>query len=402
MLSLNTLEDLLDNNDVKSKKVLVRVDFNVPIIAGKIADMARIERTIPTILALTSKGARVIIVSHFGRPKDEYDTDLSLAPIADALSEAMGGIQVKFAVDCIGTRTRKAINELEDSEIIVLENLRFHKEEKENNADFSKQLADLADFYVNDAFSCSHRKHASILGITEFIPSFAGLLLESEIAYLSSSLETPDRPVAAMVGGSKISTKIEMLENLVQKVDYLMIGGGMANTFLYAKGFNIGKSIYEKDLKKIAMKIFKSAELNNCRIMLPSDLIVAKETKTGTECEICFPDEVQKDKCILDIGPRTVYEWAHEIEKCNTVVWNGPLGVFEVSPFDVGSISIARVIADLTKNSGLKSVAGGGDILATLTKSGLRKHFTYISTAGGAFLEWLEGKTLPGVQVLLK
>jgi len=402
MLVLNTLKDLIDNNNLEGKKVIIRVDFNVPIIGGKIADMARIERTIPTIKALTDEGARVIIISHFGRPKGEYDTDLSLAPIADSLCESMGGVEVKFAVDCIGSRAIDSVDNLANGEIVVLENLRFHKEEKENDPDFARQLADLADFYVNDAFSCSHREHSSIVGISEYIPAYAGILLESEISYLSSSLETPDHPVAAMVGGSKISTKIEMLENLVQKVDYLMIGGGMANTLLYAKGFKIGKSICEKDLKKTAIRIFKNAEENNCRIMLPSDLIVAKELKTGVECEISFPDEIPKDGCIFDIGPRTVYEWAHEIEKCNTVVWNGPVGVFEVSPFDVGSISLARVIADLTKNGGLKSVAGGGDILATLTKSGLRNHFTYVSTAGGAFLEWLEGKTLPGIKILLK
>ncbi len=400
MTSLYTLDYLFKKHDLTGKTVLMRADFNVPMMGGKVIDMERINRTLPTIRELREKKIKLVVISHFGRPNGEYVTDLSMAPIADALSVALDGEEVKFAVDCVGTRARNAVENLNVGEVLLLENLRFHVEEKQNDEGFAKELASLADFYVNDAFSYSHRAHASIEGITKHLPSVAGRLLESEIDYLSSVLVVPEKPVAAIVGGSKVSTKIDLLKNLVKKVDYLMIGGGMANVFFHAKGYDVGKSLCEKDLAGIAIEIMQEAKAHGCRVMLPSDVMVAKEFAESPDCDIVHPEQIGADDMALDIGSLTVYEWAHEIEKCNTVVWNGPVGAFELSPFDVGSSSIARVVIDLTKNNGLKSIAGGGDVLALLAKAGLRNRMTYVSTAGGAFLEWLEGKELPGVKAV--
>ncbi len=401
MSSLRTLKDLFKEHDVKGKRIILRADFNVPMLGVKVSDMARINRTIPTINALVEKGAKVIIISHFGRPEGKYDHDLSMAVLADALSGAIDK-PVKFGVDCIGHKAQEAVSSLEDGEILLLENLRFHPEEKDNDDGFAQKLADLADVYVNDAFSVSHRAHASIVGLAKKLPAYAGLLVESEMKYLEEALTKPEKPLVAIVGGSKVSSKIELLKNLVSKVDVLCIGGGMANTFLYAKGCDVGKSLCEKELKDTALEICKEAESHGCKIMLPVDMILANSLEESARCNVVDVGGKVGDKMILDIGPRTVHAWAHEIEQCKTLVWNGPLGCFEKTPFDVGTISLARVVSGLTDGGYVKTIAGGGDILAALQRGGLRGTFTYVSTAGGAFLEWMEGKDLPGIVVLKK
>jgi phosphoglycerate kinase len=402
MSSLRTLADLFENHDISGKRVMMRADFNVPMAGVKVADMARINRTLPTINALIAKGAKLVIISHFGRPTGEFNPDLSMAPIADALSGALGGKYIKFGVDCIGSRAHEAVESLESGEIVLLENLRFHDGEKENDPYFVDSLAELADFFVNDAFSVSHRAHASIVGLTEKMPSYAGLLVESEIKHLESVLTVPERPLVAIVGGSKVSTKIDLLENLVSKVDYLCVGGGMANTFLHAQGHDVGKSLCEKDLKDTALNIFEEAKKHGCEILLPIDMILADELKENARCNVVDLDHDVGDRMILDIGPRTVHAWASKIEQSKTLVWNGPLGCFETTPFDVGTISLSRVVSGLTDGGNIQSIAGGGDILAALQRGGLRGTFSYISTAGGAFLEWMEGKDLPGVAALKK
>ena len=401
MKSLPQLDGLIKKG-VKGKRVLVRTDMNVPIERGKISDTTRINRIVPTLKALLEAKAKVIVLSHFGRPKGEYDPDLSLAPLTDALSDELGGTEVKFAVDCIGSEAEEAVKKLKDGEILLLENLRFHKGEKANDKKFVSELASLGDVFVNDAFSCSHREHASIVGITTKLPSYAGYSLEKEIDELCSVLENPKRPFAAIVGGAKVSTKVELLENLVKNVNFLIIGGGMANTFLYAQGVGIGKSLCEKDCKNLALKILKTAKENNCKIILPKDVVVAEDLEEYAKCKVTDSDHVPKDKMILDIGPKTIQEISNVLAGCKTVVWNGPMGAYEFRPFDVGTVNVARIIAHQTSNAGLISVAGGGDILSALFKSGLRDSFSYVSTAGGAFLEWLEGKELPGISALLK
>ncbi len=405
MSDLRKIDELVkDGSSLRGKKVILRADFNVPVRQGKVADNTRIARTVPTIKALSDNGAKVIIISHFGRPDGTFNNDLSMSSIVDSVSKAVGK-EVYFGVDCIGNSAITAVENLEDGEVVLLENLRFHRGEKENSPEFARQLADLGDIYVNDAFSCSHRGHASITGITEYLPSYAGYLLVSEIEHLQSALDTPERPVVAIVGGSKISTKIEMLESLVTKVDYLLIGGGMANTFLHAKGYPVGTSLCEKDLADIANKIMEKANEAGCHIALPVDTIISEQFR-GNEadytvhCHIAAINNIPDNMMIVDIGPKTAYEWTDILNKCKTVLWNGPLGAFELSPFDGGTVNIARVISGLTSEGKLKSVAGGGDILSALSHSGLRDTISYISTAGGAFLEWLEGKELPGIKVL--
>lgn len=401
MAKLKTIDELIKNGTIiKGKTVIVRVDLNVPMYQGKISDNTRIVRVLPTLEALIKLKTRVVVISHFGRPGGQFVRDLSLAPIADALSSALGGKEVKFAVDCVGPLAENAVSKLKAGEIMLLENVRFHKSEKENNKDFAKQLASLGDVYINDAFSCSHRSDASIVGITKHLPSAAGYLMSREIEHLESCLNNPERPLAAVVGGAKISSKINVLENLVCKADYLFIGGGMANTFLYAQGNNTGKSLCEKELKKTALAIIKKAKEKNCKIILPSDVVVAEELKDSPPCRVVPSHKVKKNDMILDVGPRTMTEWGTMLHDCKTIVWNGPLGAFEHSPFDVGTISFSRIIAGLTMSGQVKSVAGGGDVLYALLRSGLIDSFTYISTAGGAFLEWLEGKELPGIKVL--
>jgi len=402
MLKLKTLDKLIKQTQIKGKRVLLRADLNVPMQQGKVADNTRIIRIVPTINELVKHGAKIIVLSHFGRPGGKFVRDLSLAPIVDALSAALGGKEVLFGVDCVGPSAKAAIEKLNDGDVILMENLRFHAAEKDNDENFAKRLASLGDIYVNDAIACAHRTHASIHAITKHLPSFAGYLMQEELEHLHSFLASPDKPVAALVGGSKISSKIDLLENLVPMVDYLMIGGGMANTFLYAQGNKVGTSLCEKDLKKTAQRILEKAKKSECKILLPSDCVVASELKTSPECQVVDIKSIPEDKMVLDIGPRTAAEWSNVLYQCKTVVWNGPLGAFEYSPFDVSTITIARVIAEQTATGNLKSIAGGGDVLSSLSRAGLRKGFTYISTAGGAFLEWLEGKELPGVKVLLE
>lgn len=395
-MSIRTLNDL----DVNGKTVLCRVDLNVPIIQGKVEDATRITKIVPTIEHLAERGAKVVLLSHFGRPKGEFNREMSLAPLTNYLSEALGGKPIKFAVDCIGEAAEKAIAEMEKGDVLLLENLRFHAGEEKNNPKFTETLAKLGDAYVNDTFSCSHRAHASIVGLAKKLPSAAGLLLQSEVESLTDLLGEAEHPMAAIVAGSKVSTKLALLQTLVKKVDMLVIGGAMANTFLKAKGYQIGKSLYEAELVPTAVEIFDKAAKANCEIFLPVDVVVAKELKEQPECNIVSVEKVPAKSMILDLGPETVAQLHEKLKRFKTVVWNGPVGAFEFRPFDVASISIARSIATLTATNGLKSVAGGGDVLAALSCAGLQESFTYLSTAGGAFLEWLEGAELPGVAVL--
>ena len=403
MAQLRTLKDLLkEKSSVKGKTVLVRADLNVPMSHGKVADDTRIRRTIPTLQALIKAKTKIVVLSHFGRPEGKVAMDLSLAPITDTLSEALEGVPVHFGVDCVGSAAKYAVEELRPGEVALLENLRFHKEEEASDPGFAKQLAGLGDYYVNDAFSCSHRAHASIEGIAKVLPAYAGLLLQDEVSRLEAALGASSQPIAALVGGAKISTKIKILERLVEKVDMLMVGGAMANTFLYAQGYKVGKSLYEKEYADTAKAIIAAAKDHNCTLMLPSDVVLADRLTFKAPCVVVDSDHVAKDKLILDIGPKTVVEWGNALRNCKTVVWNGPLGAFETSPFDVGTISMARFVAGLTHTGQIQSVAGGGDVLSALACAGLRNSFSYISTAGGAFLEWLEGKTLPGIKVLMR
>ncbi len=400
MSKLRTLDILIKKQPLKGKRVLVRVDLNVPMQHGKVSDDTRITALKPTLEALCSKGARVILLSHFGRPKGEFVRDMSLAPLTNALSQALGGKEIKFALDCIGAEAEGAVDKLKDGEILLLENLRFHKGEEKNEAKFTKQLAKLGEFYVNDTLSCSHRIHASVVGITSYLPSYAGLLLQEEIESLENIIGTPRRPFGAVVGGSKVSTKLDLLENLVGKVDMLAIGGGMANTFLHAQGYEVGDSLCEKELKSTAIKIMNTAKRNGCNIILPKDVVVARELKEYAECEVYDIDDMPKTGMILDLGPETIAEIARELRRCKTMVWNGPLGAFEFPPFNTGSVSLARTVASLTRQEKLISVAGGGDVISALAGAGFKHRLSYVSTAGGAFLEWLEGKDLPGVKVL--
>jgi phosphoglycerate kinase len=407
MKSLKTLQNLIESQNLNGKKVLLRADLNVPMKHGKVIDATRIIGVIPTISKLIDVGAKVIVISHFGRPDGVFDSNYSLSPIVDELSAQLSKFRnlastVKFGTDCIGAAAEKAISQLENGQVILLENIRFHAGETKNETDFAKALAGLADFYVNDAFSCSHRSHASITGVAEFLPAYAGDLIEKEIISLQNSLENPTRPVAGIIGGSKVSTKIEMLESLVTKVDFLMIGGGMANTFLYAMGNQVGRSLCEKDYVETVRNILAKAAANNCKILLPVDSIIASNIEDGENCQIAGNNNIPADKMILDAGINTIIEWHNVLQTCKTLVWNGPVGAFEFKPFDNATVSLARSVAHFTKNNGLLSVAGGGDTIAVLSASGLRDSFSYISTAGGAFLEWLEGKELPGVKVLYK
>lgn len=390
----------LDNLDVDGKRVLVRADLNVPMHHGRIEDTTRIERLLPTLRHLLDHNAKVILISHFGRPKGEFDRDLSLAPLADALSHILEDKEVRFAIDCIGKEAEDAVNALAPGEVLLLENLRFHPGEKANDPHFASALAALGDCYVNDTFSCSHRAHASIVGLAEALPSAAGFLLQQEVENLQNVLQDAEKPLAAIVGGAKVSTKLAVLENLVEKVDALVIGGAMANTFLLAQGLPIGNSLHEPDLVRKAQEILDKASVGGCQILLPNDVVTARALEPQTECTICYVSDVASDSMILDIGPETVGRIRETLSTCKTVIWNGPMGAFEVSPFDVGTISIARAVASLTQQGKLVSVGGGGDVVSALGSAGLTSSFTYISTAGGAFLEWLEGKELPGIAVL--
>ncbi len=397
MSHLKTIDDL----DVVGKRVLVRADLNVPMQDGQVTDTTRIDRTAPTLNKLSNKGAKVIVISHFGRPKGKVVPEMSLAPVARALSKSCG-LPVAFATDTIGESAEKTIAAMKEGDIAMLENLRFHGDEEANDKAFTAKLSELGDVYVSDAFSCSHRAHASTEGLAHLLPSAAGLLMQVEVESLAGALESPEPPVAAVVGGAKVSTKMEVLGNLSKKVDVLIIGGGMANTFLFAQGIDVGNSLCEKDMADAARQILADAKKAGCDIVLPKDAVVAREFKEGAECETVALDAIPSDAMMLDVGPASVADVAARLEKCRTVVWNGPFGAFEIPPFDAGTNAVAREAARLTKEGKLISVAGGGDTVAALAHAGVGDDFTYISTAGGAFLEWMEGKELPGVKVLRK
>ncbi len=390
----------LDQLDVRGKRVLVRCDLNVPMQEGRVTDATRIERSAQTLDELAKKGARIIILSHFGRPKGRPDPAFSLRPLVGPIESSLGGRKVAFAKDCVGPEAEIAVASLKGGEVLLLENLRFHAEEEANNPEFARALAALGEIYVNDAFSCAHRAHASTEAIARLLPCAAGRLMQAELDHLHAALEKPRRPLMAIVGGAKVSTKLELLGNLVAKVDLLAIGGGMANTFLFGKGHEIGKSLAERDLADTARAILAKAENGNCRILLPVDAIAATEFKANAPHETVAIDRVGHDRMILDVGPATVAGIASEMESCRTLVWNGPLGAFETPPFDRGTVAIARKAARLTKDGELLSFAGGGDTVAALAQAGAMVDFSYVSTAGGAFLEWLEGKELPGVAAL--
>jgi phosphoglycerate kinase len=389
----------IDDFEVKGKRVLVRADLNVPMKDGQVSDLTRLERTAPTILELAKKGAKVVVLAHFGRPKGKPVPDMSLKPVADALGKVMGR-PVPFAADCIGAPAAATVAGLKDGEVAVLENLRFHGAEEKNDSAFAGQLAELGDLYVNDAFSCAHRAHASTEAIARLLPAAAGRLMQAELEALGRALEAPKRPLAALVGGAKVSTKMEVLGHLAAMVDVLIIGGGMANTFLFAAGVDVGKSLCEKDMAIQARAIRETAAKRGCKVVLPADAVVAREFKEGAPSRTVSLDAVPADSMILDVGPKSIAELARTLADCRTLVWNGPLGAFEIPPFDAGTNAVAREAAKLTKAGKLLSVAGGGDTVAALAHAGVVEEFSYVSTAGGAFLEWLEGKDLPGVAIL--
>jgi len=388
----------LDQAEVSGKRVLVRVDLNVPMENGKVSDATRIERVAPTIIEIADRGGKVILLSHFGRPKGR-DPKQSLKPIAKEVARITKR-PVAFAEDCVGAEAEKAIAAMQPGAIICLENTRFHPEEEKNDAAFVDRLAELGDIYVNDAFSAAHRAHASTDGLARKLPAYAGRTMQAELEALAQALDYPQRPLAAIVGGAKISTKLELLGNLIAKVDVLIIGGGMANTFLAAQGKAVGKSLAEHDLAATAREILAKAEAKNCEIVLPVDAVVAQKFAANAPSRVVDIDSVGADDMILDIGPRAIEHVCSVLARTNTLVWNGPFGAFELEPFDNATIEVAEAAAELTQAGKLVTIAGGGDTVAALNAAGVADRFSYISTAGGAFLEWLEGKALPGVDAL--
>lgn len=389
-----TLDDLAP----KGKVVLLRADLNVPMQDGKVTDATRIARLVPTLRELAAKGAKTVILSHFGRPKGK-DASMSLAPVGKVLTEHFGR-PVGFVNDCIGEAPQTAIAKMQDGDVILLENVRFYPEEEKDDPVFAAKIASLGQVYVNDAFSCAHRAHATTHGIAKLLPAYAGRLMEAELNALGAALESPQRPVVAIVGGAKISTKLDLLNNLVTKIDVLALGGGMANTFLAAQGAPVGKSLCERDMKEQALKIIQTAESHNCKIVLPVDAVVSNEFRPNPPVQNIAVENVHDNQMMLDIGKETVDELGKVIGGAKTVLWNGPMGAFETPPFDQGTTALAKKVADLTQSKSLVSVAGGGDTVSALAHAGVEDKMTYVSTAGGAFLEWCEGKTLPGVQIL--
>ncbi len=389
----------LDGVAVAGQRVLLRADLNVPVRDGKITDLTRIERLSPTIRELAGKGAKVIVCSHFDRPKGRRVPEMSLAPMAVALGQALGR-KVRFAEDCVGVPAEQAVMALRDGDIAVLENTRFHAGEEKNDSDFAARLAKLGDLYVNDAFSAAHRAHASTEGVAHLLPAYAGRLMQAELEALGKALDHPQRPVAAIVGGAKVSTKLELLGNLVSKVDVLIVGGAMANTFLGAQGVAVGKSLEEAGMHAEAREILARAKQAGCEVMLPVDAVVAGELKAGVPTQTVAIGAVPADAMILDVGPATVHAIKQKLAVVRTLVWNGPVGAFETPPFDAATNDIAKAVASATANGSLLSVAGGGDTVSALRHAGVLDRISYVSTAGGAFLEWLEGKTLPGVAAL--
>jgi len=390
----------LDNFDVNGKKILVRIDLNVPLQDGTVSDTSRIESVVPTLEELSRKGARVIALSHFGRPKGRVLKAMSLAPIVPHLSAAMNGRKIVFSADCIGEKAHHVVNNLRNGDIALLENTRFHAGEEANSNEFILALASLADFYVNDAFSAAHRAHASTTGVAALLPSAAGRLMARELSALENVLTKPERPLMAVVGGAKVSTKIDLLTNLVQYVDLLAIGGAMANTFLDSVGVAVGTSLTETGHLGTARRICHKAEECGCHLILPIDGVVAREFVSGARNEVCTTDSIPADGMILDLGPNSVAAIEGAIQEARTLVWNGPLGAFEIPPFDSATTAAAAVAAECSRAGTLLSVAGGGDTVAALQNAGVMADFSYVSMAGGAFLEWLEGKALPGVEAL--
>ncbi len=390
----------LDDIDVRGKRVLLRADLNVPIKAGVVTDATRIERLAPTIEALIGKGARVIVMSHFGRPKGGPDPALSLRPLIAPLEKAIAGREVVFAADCIGDEAKRVVETLQPGQVALLENLRFHKGEEANSPDFARALAELGDIYVDDAFSAAHRAHASIAALAGLLPAAAGKLMEAELKALTAALESPTRPVLAIIGGAKVSTKLDLLRFLIGRVDLMAIGGAMANTLLLAEGGEVGRSLCERDMAETARQILALARDRNCRLILPEDAVVAPELAPGTAARNAAIDAVPHEAMILDIGPKTVARIGGILGEARTLVWNGPLGAFETPPFDCGTIAVAKKVGELTRAGRLLSVAGGGDTVAALAQAGVTEELSYVSMAGGAFLEWLEGRELPGVAAL--
>ncbi len=396
MARFRTLDDL----DVKGRRVLLRADLNVPMREGRVTDTTRIDRSAPSIDELARKGARIVLMSHFGRPKGRRVPEMSLAPLAKPVAAALGGRRVVFAEDCIGPAALDVVRTLGDGEVALLENLRFHAGEEANDSAFAHELAELGDLYVNDAFSTAHRAHASVEALARLLPAAAGRLMQAELEHLAEALEAPTRPVVAVVGGAKVSTKLDLLGNLVERVDMLVIGGGMANTFLNALGVAIGRSICEHDMAETARRIIEQAKAAHCDIILPTDAQVAAALEPGAPNRTVSIKEVPAEEMVLDVGPASVAHVVRRLGECRTLVWNGPLGCFEVPPFDAATNAVAQAAAEQTRAGRLLSVAGGGDTVAALLHAGVAEDFSYVSTAGGAFLEWLEGKTLPGVAAL--
>ena len=389
----------LDEMDLAGKTALVRVDINVPVENGRVTDTTRIDRIVPTLRDITAAGGKAVLLAHFGRPKGQRVEDMSLKVTLPALEAALGR-KVAFAEDCIGLPAKAAVAAMAPGDVLLLENTRFHAGEEKNDPQLAAALAALGDVYVNDAFSAAHRAHASTEGIARLLPSCAGRLMAAELRALEAALGDPVRPVVAVVGGAKVSTKLDLLGNLVEKVDHLVIGGGMANTFLIAQGVEVGKSLAEHDMADTARDILAKAEATGCAVLLPGDVVVAREFKAHAASETVAAGACPVDAMILDAGPGTVARIAAVFEACKTLIWNGPLGAFEIEPFDAATNAAAAKAAELTRAGRLISVAGGGDTVAALNRAGVAADFTYISTAGGAFLEWMEGKTLPGVAAL--
>src|SRR6201996_4578048 len=394
-MAFRTLDDL----DVKSKRVLVRADLNVPMADGKVTDTLRIVRQAPTIRELAEKGARVVVLSHFDRPKGKVVPSMSLKPLAEPLAQEIGR-KVAFADDCIGPVAQAAVATLKDGDVLLLENTRFHAGEEKNDPGMANELAALGDIFVNDAFSAAHRAHASTEGVARLLPNAAGRSMQAELTHLEKALGNPERPLMAVVGGAKVSTKIELLENLVKRVQTLVIGGAMANTFLAAQGVAVGKSLYEADHLETARRVLRMAGESGAAILLPVDVVVAKEFKKGAAHRTVPVSEIGSDEMVLDVGEKSIAEFQTRLATTRTLVWNGPLGAFETEPFDRGTVAAAQMVASRTRAGQLLSVAGGGDTVAALAHAGVEDGFTYVSTAGGAFLEWLEGKHLPGVEAL--
>jgi phosphoglycerate kinase len=396
---MNDFKRISDAGNLKGKVALVRVDFNVPMENGLVTDDTRLKAAVDTVQSLRTAGARVALLAHFGRPNGQRVAEMSLAPIAGAFAKVLGA-NVSFVADCRGEHARRAIAELPPAGVILLENTRFYEGEEKGDPELAREIASLGDIYVNDAFSAAHRRHVTTAVLADLMPAYAGINMEEELDALDKALGRPVRPVLAIVGGSKVSSKIDLLKNLVTKVDALAIGGGMANTFLFARGYSVGKSLCERDLMDTAKQIEAIAKASGCDILLPRDVVVAREFKANAPHRTCGLDEVSDDEMILDAGPQSVAILAAAMDVAKTIVWNGPLGAFELAPFDAATVAAAKAAAVRAKAGKLVAVAGGGDTVAALHHAGLAQDFTFVSTAGGAFLEWMEGKALPGVEAL--